>query len=388
MASQQTPSKKLMVVYFLGFLYLGMGIGLTGPTVPYLAEQVGVHLDTISYVFIASSIGGILGALVGARGFDRWAGHKIMGVAILFSAVFKFLIPLTSNFLLLLPLFFFLVFSHITYDTGGNTLLIWWWGKKVGPYMNAMHLMFGVGAILSPLLVAQTLKMTGEIRWAYWGIALLGIPLSLLIFSLPSPEIPAKENGENGEMQHGQMTLIWLFVLLFVLYVGGEVGFSNWVYTYATKTGLANSIQAAYLTSLFWGGLTIGRLISIPLLTRFRIEQMLWVSVLGAIGSAALMLLIPPSIWVGAALLGLSYASIFPLTVSWAASTMAISGKINGWLFAGANLGAMIFPWMIGQFFVAISPIVLLWAIVLLGLGMVGAMVVLQRKIKQSGSAP
>ena len=37
-------------------------------------------------------------------------------------------------------------------DTGGNVMLIKIWGESVGPYMQLMHCLFGVGAFASPLI--------------------------------------------------------------------------------------------------------------------------------------------------------------------------------------------------------------------------------------------
>lgn len=381
MTTQKPPTKTLMIVYYLSFLYLGMGVGILGPTVPHLAKQINVGLDTFSYVFIASSIGGILGSLIGSRGYDRWDGHKIMGASLFASTLFKFLIPLTGSFWLMLVLLFFLVFFHITFDSGGNTLLIWWWGDKVGPHMNTTHFTFGAGAILSPLLVGQVLAITGEVTWAYWTLALLGIPISIALFLMPSPKIPTAENEANGKIKRPQMTLIWFFILIFILYIGAEVSFGDWIYTYAISTNLADPINATYLSSLFWGGLTFGTLITIPLAARFPIWKVLLGSVIGAVGSVILMLFVPTSIWVGTALLGLTFASVWPLTISWASSTMHINGKITGWLFAGANIGAMIFPWFVGQFFVTISPAIMLWTVLLIAVCMIGVINVLQHKI-------
>jgi len=38
--------------------------------------------------------------------------------------------------------------------------------------MNALHFFFGVGAFVSPIIVAQAILMTGDITWAYWVLAL------------------------------------------------------------------------------------------------------------------------------------------------------------------------------------------------------------------------
>ncbi len=52
--------------------------------------------------------------------------------------------------------------------------------------------------------------------------------------------------------------------LFFFLYVGAEVGFGGWIFTYAVALDLGSETAAAYLTSAFWGALTFGRLLTIP----------------------------------------------------------------------------------------------------------------------------
>ena len=46
-------------------------------------------------------------------------------------------------------------------DTIGNTLLIYAHGDKIGPWMQAMHFHFGLGALLSPLFVRGSMVIKG-----------------------------------------------------------------------------------------------------------------------------------------------------------------------------------------------------------------------------------
>ena len=53
--------------------------------------------------------------------------------------------------------------------------------------MNGLHFFFGVGAFLSPILVAQAILRTGDITWGFWGLALLILPLFVWVLRLPAP---------------------------------------------------------------------------------------------------------------------------------------------------------------------------------------------------------
>lgn len=133
----------------------------------------------------------------------------------------------------------------------------------------------------------------------------------------------------------------------------------GWIYTYATATGLSNEAQAAYLTSLFWGTFTAGRLLSIPLVRRFPPRAMLivaWSGCLISVGGMVLLGDAPLVLWLGTVGVGFSMASIFPTMISFGERRMPITGQITGWFFVGGSLGAMTLPWLIGQLFESIGP--------------------------------
>jgi FHS family Na+ dependent glucose MFS transporter 1 len=171
-----------------------------------------------------------------------------------------------------------------------------------------------------------------------------------------------------------------LLALFFFLYVGVEIGFAGWIFTYAQAQSLAGQATAAYLTSGFWGAFTLGRLAGIPLGARVRPRWILLVDLLGALGGLALMLARPDSLaalWAGTLALGLFLASIFPTTVTLADRRVGLTGRMTGWIFSGASAGAMTLPWLMGQLFDRSGPESLLWvlaAILLLALGVLGVL--------------
>ena len=132
-----------------------------------------------------------------------------------------------------------------------------------------------------------------------------------------------------------------------------------------------NAAAAAALTSAYWGAYSFGRLIAIPISARVPAHIMLFVDLFGLVFSAAVLLLfgraVPALAWAGVIGIGLSIASVFPTMLTFTGSHMNVTGKINGVLFATANLGSMFFPWLIGQMFEPVGPQSL--ALVILGIG-------------------
>jgi FHS family Na+ dependent glucose MFS transporter 1 len=202
-----------------------------------------------------------------------------------------------------------------------------------------------------------------------------------VLLKLPSPKIAKneKENGENIRIQGAAV----LFVMFFFFYVASEATFGGWIYTYMIEMNLADAVSAAYLNSAFWAALIVGRIISIPLATRAsQVRIMKW-NMVGAIMSVAIIVVGQISfnmILLGSMGLGLSFASMFPSMLSIADKYIGVSGKVMGWFFTGASVGAMTVPWIIGQFFESVGPQAFIWGILtIIGMSLV-SFVMLERK--------
>lgn len=410
--------------YYLAFVGLGLAVASLGPTLPGLAEQTRTMLSEISYLFTARSLGYLLGSFQGSRLYDRVPGHPVMAVMLLTIAAMLALVPLMSLLWLLTATLLILGTAEGTLDVGGNTLLVWVHRRKVGPYMNALHFFFGVGAFLSPLIIDQAVLRSGNITWAYWTLALIIAPVAVWLLRLPSPKPltsspdqaadqferpppeplrtklarlsnrvvwptiqifsqPARQRlrlktswqDSMAKLQQPGQLLVPLIATFFFFYAGAEVSFGGWIFTYAVALDLLTATTAAYLTSAFWGALTIGRLLAIPIAARFRPRAILLADLIGCLASLSIMILWPGSIlavWAGTIGIGLAMASVFPMTLTLAGRRMIITGRITGWFFVGASLGGMFLPLLIGQLFEVLGPqvtVLLVFVDMLMALG-------------------
>jgi FHS family Na+ dependent glucose MFS transporter 1 len=352
--------------YFGAFIILGLATSALGPTLPSLAANTRTSLAQISLLFTAHSLGYLLIALFGGRLYDRLPGHPVVVAGLFVIAAMLALVPLIPELWLLFAIFLVEGVAAGSLDIGGNTLLVWVHRDRVGPFMNALHFFFGVGAVLSPLLIAGLVALSGAITWAYWALALLALPAALWLLPRPSPTAPtAAEDEPTGGVK---LVLVALIALIFFLYVGAELGFGGWVYTYALTLGLGTEASAAYLTSAYWGALTLGRLLAIPLAARVRPRSILAGSLVGGLLSIGLIVLWPQSavaLWAGALGMGLLTGPVFATVMVLAGRHMTITGQITGGFFVGSSLGGMFLPWLIGQLFVPVGPQVLLVAVLI-----------------------
>jgi MFS transporter, FHS family, Na+ dependent glucose transporter 1 len=339
--------------YFATFICLGLSTAALGPTLPTLAENTHSTLNAISYLFIGRSAGYMMGSFLGGRLYDRLPGHRLIASMLAVMAVMIFFIPLVPSLGMLILVMAVLGFGEGSIDVGGNTLITRVHPVDLGPYMNALHFFFGVGTSIAPIIIVQAAIRSGQFAWSYWALALLFIPVILWLFPQPSPAIQM-ETDHNPDQHNFNRTLVFLVCALLFLYVGAEMGFGSWIFTYAVRLDLASVAQAAYLNSLFWGGFTLGRLLAIPIAAKFTPQSILTVDLIGSMVCIAAILIYPYSqtvLWIATAGTGLFFASIFPTTLVLAERYMALTGKVTGYFLVGSSLGGMTIPWLIGQLF-------------------------------------
>jgi FHS family Na+ dependent glucose MFS transporter 1 len=362
----------LTAVYYLVFILLGLTLAAEGPTLLKLAEHTASEIDEISLIFFFGALGYLVGSYTSGRLYDRLPGHQLMSAMLVLLGISIIFVPLATSLVLLIGIVLVLGFAKGALDVGGNTLLLWLHNEKVGPFMNGLHAFFGLGAAIAPVIVARVLDATGDVHWVFWIFSIAAFPMALLVWRLPSPQpraVPAahKETGIP-------VLPIAIMVVCFVLYVGAEVSYGNWIYAYAVKLGLYTEITATSLNSAFWGFFTVGRLLAIWISTRLRPLTILYLDFAGCILSMVLIVLFRDSatmLWIGSILLGISFASIFPTFITLSEERMHVTGTITGWFLVGGSLGGMIVPVLIGQVFDRFGPtsmMMIVFATILLNL--------------------
>jgi fucose permease len=343
--------------YYIAFVALGLTTASLGPTLEGLANQTGSALDQVSFLFTARALGYLLGSFVGGRLYDRWPGNRTMAAALGVIVALLALLPAIPLLWLMTVVLLLVGAMEGVVDVGGNTLIVWVHRDKVGPFMNGLHLFYGLGAFLAPLVVAQAITFGGAFSWGYWALALLVLPVILRLLPLPSP--PSIVSHHDAGPLRVNPLLLALVVLFLALVAGGENAFGGWIKTYASRSGLADDTTAYYVNAAFWGSFTLARLASIPIAARVRARWIVLADLV--ISSLALAVLLafsasPEALWLGTILFGIGAASAFPTMLTFAGRHMTITGKVTGWFFVGASAGGMLVPWLIGQFFEPVGP--------------------------------
>ncbi|GAB4422182.1 MAG: MFS transporter [Anaerolineales bacterium] len=339
--------------YFAAFFILGATIASLGPTLPYLAENTGASLVSLGLLFTLRSGGYLLGSLLGGRLYDHLPGHRLLGIAIFTSAFGMGIIPEISSFAATIAIMLLIGIAAAALDVGANTQLVWVHGARSGPYLNGMFLFAGIGGMIAPTLLASIGGTAG-----YRILAFASLPVALWAFFTPSP--PRQSHEEHREGGTLSPFLFATFCLLTFILIGGEVGFSGWIYSYAYKLGLGTEQTAGILTSFYWLGITLGRASAIFITARFKPSRIVLANLTGLVASLGLILLNPASqtfLWIGSLGFGFFLAPVFPTTFAYLERKTLITGTAAGVLWASGSFGAMVYPWLMGMQMADIGPV-------------------------------
>lgn len=353
------------ISYFVGFVALGMAMASLGPTLPGLALQTHSSVSEISFLFTVRSFGFLLGSLFGGSFYDRLRGNVVMAVMILAMSATLALMPIIPTLGILLAVMLALGIAEGAVGVGGNALLVWVHQSRVAPFMNALHFFYGVGGFISPLIIAWAIAIKNTTALPYFALAILILPAAFILWRLPSPQNPTAATTDSAAVET-KYKLVILIALLLGLYIGAEVSYGSWIYSYVLKMNLGDENMAAYLTSVFWGALTVGRLFGVPLAARFRPRTILLADLTGCFISIAIAIFNATNllaITIATVCIGLSMATIYPTALTFAERRMKISGQGMGFFVVGGSVGGMLVPMLIGQMFESRGPRVMMFII-------------------------
>ena len=350
------PSLRDGLPYYAAFVGLGLAAAALGPSLPTLAEQTRSDLADVSILFSVQSLGYLLGTIAAGRLVDRVPGHPVLVAVLGWLAACLVLVPSFSALGPTMAVVGALGVGMGMLDVGCNTLLVWRFRERSGPYLNGLHCIYGVGAFMSPIVLAEVSGRAGSLRAGYATLAMLLAPAVVLLLVTTSPRrIRLDVSSAAGPVDK---VFVAIAAVFFFVYTGAEAASGGWIYPYAVRSGLASEEAGAYVTATFWGAVALGRFFAIAIAARHTPDRMLIVTLPAAVLSIVVMLLAPGSavVWTGTFLLGLTVAAVFPTMLALVGTRTPITGAVTGLLFASASCGAMFLPWLIGQIFEPFGP--------------------------------
>ncbi|EWM30127.1 sodium-dependent glucose transporter 1 [Nannochloropsis gaditana] len=182
----------------------------------------------------------------------------------------------------------------------------------------------------------------------------------------PKPSIAPPASSPLASLPKSLQAGVSFFLLI---YVGIEVGYGGWIATVLLRQGLTQSLPvASYSVSMFWGAITLGRLLAIPLATCLPpVPSLLLQLGLSTLGAICLLTFAFQTLWtaaVASVVFGLGLSSIFPTVMllpealgyqvtMWSTSTFLVGACLGegiipmgiGWLMGSKGIGTGSFAW-------------------------------------------
>ena len=361
-------------LYWASFFVVGLSLSVLGPALTELRERSGAGIGDIGILFVGQAVGYIMGSFVGGAVYDRFHGHRVFAASMAIVAVGLLLVPSFDRLVPLFAIFLLIGAGAASADIGANTMLMWHLGSGSGRAMNVLHLCFGVGALVAPLLVYLGLDL------AVRGAALACSVSVLWAVRTPTPVVRTATAEQHEAPSRRMLALLGTF---FLLYVGLEVGFAGWIRTYGEEIEFSE-LASTWLTTTFWVGFTLGRVMSSAIGQRFRPKTLLAASCIVTVVASVVLVVgdgrVEP-VWVGSALLGLATAPQFPVMLTYLERRIHVTGYATSWFVGAAGIGGLLFPWLIGRWIDASGPAALPWSMLVLGLLTLGSFAVSNRTL-------
>jgi fucose permease len=210
---------------------------------------------------------------------------------------------------------------------------------------------FGLGAFAGPLAAAAVLTAF-DVYWPIFvGIAAVLVPPLVILSLLPLPG-PRHHHEAVLRLPRAARPAVLLLATVTFLYLGAEVGFGGWIFTYVRQTTTATMATASWATAAYWLALSISSLGAAVRPRRLRAEGLVFACALGAATAALCALAARGHVTLelaAAAALGLCLGPIYPLSLASAAGLVpAAAGRVAALVIASSQIGATLLPWVQG----------------------------------------
>ena len=359
MSEDRTHELIIVGIYIASCVLVGTAMALVGPSLPLIGERAGVDLSGAGLVLGSKGIGYLAGSIAAGAQLEKYPkrSHTCMGISLLLTAFGLAIMPHVET----IPLVCLAIALQGTtegyFDTAANLMLIWLTKERMERYLHIIHAGFAFGALAG----APLLHLVG-FSTAYYICAGLFVLLSIVIHLPGQPEKPedppedgaiheASNQSKCSRICNQRMRVVCCVGALLLLYVGVEQGFGGLVYTMSFDERYANMTdgESTSVNTVFWGSMAVGRLASSPISVYFNMRgvQMV-VAGLTIMSIASVSYLVFPdtqfSSWVGAVLMGLGQAPIFPASVAAVEDAVTLSGAYATIVMLCSGAGGILVP--------------------------------------------
>ncbi|HSP34057.1 MAG TPA: MFS transporter, partial [Thermoanaerobaculia bacterium] len=325
-----------MFVFGIVLAILGALFGL-----PAMRERLGVTLVQQGDIFLALFFGVFLSTVIVGPMIDSFGNKAVLTVSAALVTIALVVFAYAHSFAGAIAAALFLGFGGGGLNTSSNALVADIYPENRGPMLNIVGMFFGFGALFIPFVTAA---ITGV--FTIPQIFLLAAALAALctIFYVVLPFPPPREAigfSVLASIKAVRIPGVLLFGVILFCESGNEAAIGGWASTYV-GTIFGDPHAATWILAAYWASLMAGRMIGAKILGGMTKQRLVLASGIGSVIGGAIMWSAASIavVAIGAVIIGLSFAAIYPTTLAIVADRYErMAGTIFGLLFAIGLLG-------------------------------------------------
>lgn len=347
----------LIAVIYLIFISLGLPDSLLGSGWPAMHVAFSVPSSYAGYVSMTISFMTIISALLSPMMIKRLHTKWIVIVSIFLTIVGLMGFSVSTAYAMLF------VFA-VPYGLGAGAIDAsvnhYVANHYSGSVMNFLHCFYGLGAVISPNIMAVALSRARWNEGYRWTAYIQIFILLICIISLPLWKKNETDRQEEKEETAGirealKRPGVVLTLIAFFAYCSGEATCFLWTSSYfaGVKEGLSDRLIASF-GSLIFGGLMLGRLISGFVSNRLGDRRLIRIGILVEV-LGILLAMIPVENYIPAAIgfvvIGMGMGPVYPAIQHMAPTNFGekYSASVIGLQMASAYVGSTLMPMVFGN---------------------------------------
>jgi fucose permease len=352
----------LYAAMFAVFTLFGASMTVIGATLPKIFTDFRWSYAIAGTVMAAGSIGYFLSTYLAGILLAAWGIRLTLSAGLMLISFGLALFAASPGPVLNILLYFLVGVGQGSIELAVDWSTLRMEGPGGGRAMNMMHGAFSVGAFTGPLIIA--LLMSTSLPWTliYRGVSLLFFFVLVIVQFLPLREL-GKDRGHTPGQRRRDLfrhPAYWLGFLALFVYVGVELGVSNWIAEYFVTVFGTSVPTGSFMVSLFWAGLLAGRF-GVPLFLRAPARGKILVS-MSILMAAAIILLALSGFWgqssggqssvvviagVLVILAGFGCSIVYPTVMSIVGDIFPhTQSEAVGFAAMGGGIGAFVFPYL------------------------------------------
>ena len=344
----------LLVIIYIAFISLGLPDSLLGSAWPVMHIEFGVSTSAMGIITMVISGCTIISSLFSNKLTNKLGTRIVTVISVLLTVIALFGFSFSSKFWMLIVFAIPYGLGAGAIDAALNNYVALHFKAK---HMSWLHCFWGVGAIISPFVMGYVLTHSvWNNGYRIVGFIQLGIAV-LLIATLPVWK-ENKTQSEEAKSNLGFFEVLKIkgvpFLLLgFFGYCAAEATTMQWASTYFVEVKEISAETAANLASLFYIGITLGRLVSGFITGKLGDKKMIEIgTTILILGIIVLFLPINSEITaiIAFIVIGFGCGPIYPCIIHSTPQNFGAekSGAIIGIQMAGAYVGSTFFPPLFG----------------------------------------